>query len=65
MHRTVRAVVALGITLILALLGAAGIASAQEMEHGRSRPTAQAAATNNKVRTQDAIMVSYAGYIRG
>ena len=65
MHRTVRAVVALWITLILALLCAAGIASAQEMDHGRTRPTPQAAATNNKVRTQDAIMASYAGYVRG
>jgi hypothetical protein len=65
MHRTVRTVVALWVTLVLALLGAAGIASAQEMEHGRTRPTAQAAATNNKVRTHDAIMTSYAGYVRG
>ena len=65
MHRTGRAVVALWITLTLALLGAAGIASAQEMEHGRTRPTSLAAATNNKVKTHDAIMTSYAGYIRG
>jgi hypothetical protein len=64
MNRTRRAVGALCISLTLALLGAAGIAGAQEMEHGRSRPSTRALASN-KVRTHDAIMASYAGNVRG
>ena len=63
MHRTVRAAGALWITFTLALLGA-GIAGAQEMEHGRTRPTTRLAQTN-QVRTQDAIMAGVAGYVRG
>ncbi len=63
MHRTVRAAGALWISLILALLGAAGIASAQEMEHGRTRPTTRIAQTN-QVKTHDAIMAGFAGYVR-
>ncbi len=63
MHRTVRVAGALWITLTLALLGA-GIAGAQEMDHGRTRPTTRLA-QSNQVKTQDAVMAGFAGYVRG
>lgn len=63
MNRTARTLAALGFTVTAALLGGAGIAGAQEMEHGRPRPAARSVQPN-QVKTQDATMAGYAGYIR-
>ncbi|MGH9223511.1 MAG: hypothetical protein ACRD2W_06920 [Acidimicrobiales bacterium] len=62
MNRTVRTLATLGLTFTLSAAAGAGIASAQEMEHGRTRPVSRAV---NQVKTQDAAMAGYAGYIRG
>jgi hypothetical protein len=64
MHRTVRAAGALWIVVTLALFGAAGIAGAQEMDHGRTRPTTRLA-QSNQIKTQDAVMAGLAGHVRG
>ena len=63
MNRTVRVLSTVGMSLVLSGLAGAGVASAQEMEHGR-RLTAREVQTN-QVKTQDAAMSGFAGYIRG
>ncbi|MGH9277583.1 MAG: hypothetical protein ACRD12_05690 [Acidimicrobiales bacterium] len=46
MHRYVRTVATLALTATLTLLTGAGIAGAQEMEHGRTRPANRELQTN-------------------
>lgn len=57
MHRIVRTFAAMILGVTVAVLAGSGIAGAQEMEHGRTRP--------NTVRTADAIATVYVGYVRG
>ncbi len=63
MNRTVRALTTISLSLVMSGLAGAGAADAQEMEHGR-RPTTREVQTN-QVKTQDATMNGFAGYIRG
>lgn len=64
MPRHVRTLATLALTATLTLLTGAGIAGAQEMEHGRTRPANRELQTN-QVKTQDAVANSWVGYIRG
>lgn len=64
MHRTVRVFAAFGLTVGLSMLSGAGLAGAQEMEHGRTRPASREVQTN-QVKTQTAIANGFTGYIRG
>ena len=57
MNRIVRTLASLILGLTVTVLADSGIAGAQEMEHGRTRP--------NSVKTADAIATVYVGYVRG
>lgn len=63
MNRTVRVLATISLSLVISGLAGAGAAGAQEMEHGR-RPMAREVQTN-QVKTHDAAMKGFAGYIRG
>ena len=63
MNRTVRVLSTITLSLVISGLAGTGVAGAQEMEHGR-RPTAREV-QSNQVKTQDAVMSGFAGYIRG
>ncbi len=63
MNRTARVLSTITLSLGISGFAGAGAAGAQEMEHGR-RPTAREVQTN-QVKTQDAAMNGFAGYIRG
>ena len=64
MNRTARIVSTVGLTVTLSVIAGSAMAGAQEMEHGRTRPTSRQVVVN-QVKTQDAAMQGYAGYIRG
>lgn len=64
MNRTVRALSALSLTLTLGALGGAGIAGAQEMEHGRTRPAGREL-VSNQIKSQDASSAGYIANVRG
>lgn len=63
MNRTIRVLSTIGLSLVISGLAGAGAAGAQEMEHGRRPPTREI--QTNQVKTQDAAMNGFAGYIRG
>ena len=64
MKRTVRVLSTISLSLVLSGLAGTAAAGAQEMEHGGRRPTARSVQTN-QVKTQDAALSGFAGYVRG
>jgi hypothetical protein len=64
MSRTARIVTTTGLALAISLLTAAPWADAQEMEHGRPRPTAKAVMVN-QAQTHDQAMLAAIANVRG
>jgi hypothetical protein len=54
----------LAVTVTLSVLTGAGISSAQEMEHGRTRPASREL-QSNQVKSQQAVANSLIGNVRG
>jgi hypothetical protein len=65
MNRSVRTLTTTALTLAISLAAGAGLAAAQEMEHGRTRPTASREVQSNVITTRDAVLQGYANNVRG
>ncbi len=64
MRHPIRSLVAVGLTFAVSVLAGAGIAGAQEMEHGRTRPVTRELASN-VLKKQDATANVYISYVGG
>jgi hypothetical protein len=64
MRRHVRALLAVSLSLPLSVLASPGMAQAQEMEHGRTRPAGREL-KSNVVKSQEAIANVYISNVRG
>ena len=64
MQRTVRVLSAAALTMSLSVLAGAGVAGAQEMDHGRTRPYSREI-KSNVVTTQEAIANTVISNVRG
>lgn len=64
MRRSVRVITTLALTVTLSVLTGAGMAAAQEMEHGRTRPASRDL-QSNQIKSQQGSANSLIGNIRG
>ena len=64
MRRSVRVMTTLALTVTLSVLAGAGIAGAQEMEHGRTRPASREL-QSNQIKNQQGSANSLIGNVRG
>ena len=63
MNRIARTVATLALGLTLAAVGGAGVAGAQEMEHGRTRPVTRELRTNQE-KTVHAVTMGVVANVR-